>query len=193
MRSLPIAGRLAVIVAIAVAGLIVLALIEVVELRSQMYDGRETELTQVVDSAYGIVAHFADEERAGRMDRASAQQAAQRSVRAMRYGADGSGYVWINDFDGIMLMHPVQPQLERTDMSDTADPNGFRFLAEAIRLARTEGAGTVNYLWPKPGMEQPVGKMSRVRASRPGAGCWPRVSTPTTSRRTSVRACASPG
>jgi len=51
---------------------------------------------------------------------------------------------------------------------DNADPNGKLLFVEFARVVRESGAGFVDYLWPKPGAEQPVAKISYVQ----GFGPW---------------------
>jgi diguanylate cyclase (GGDEF)-like protein/PAS domain S-box-containing protein len=83
----------------------------------------------------------------------------------MRY--DGSEYFWINDLQPRMVMHPVMPELDGKDLSDFTDPNGKRLFVEFVDTVRKSGAGFVEYLWPKPGLTQPVPKISYVKGFSP--------------------------
>jgi signal transduction histidine kinase len=65
--------------------------------------------------------------------------------------ADGKGYVWVHSGNGIMLMHPVKPELEGTDMIGEKDSSGFPYILAMNRLTARNGQGWVVYLWPKPG------------------------------------------
>nr|MBC8472270.1 cache domain-containing protein [Planctomycetota bacterium] len=38
--------------------------------------------------------------------------------------ADGQGYIWIQDLDAVVLMHPIKPSLDGKDMSGFEDKNG---------------------------------------------------------------------
>ncbi len=86
-------------------------------------------------------------------------------VGAMRY--NGSDYLWINDMDVQMIMHPIKPALNGKDLSGFADPSGKKLFVEFVKVCRDKGAGTVEYLWPKPGAEQPVAKLSYVKLFEP--------------------------
>ena len=124
-------------------------------------EDRAAKTKQLVDAAYSIVLHFSQEEKAGRLDRQAAQTAAKAAIRAMRY--DDSEYFWINDMHPRMIMHPGKPALEGTDLSDFADPSGKRLFVAFVETVKRDGAGFVNYLWPKMGHEEPIGKISYVK------------------------------
>ncbi len=60
-------------------------------------------------------------------------------------------------------MHPVKPALDGKDVSDLKDPAGTFVFREFVKVAKASGAGYVDYLWPKPGFDEPVGKTSYVK------------------------------
>lgn len=75
--------------------------------------------------------------------------------------------LWINDFDTRMVMHPFKPELQGRDMSDTKDESGKFLFTEFVRVARSQGAGFVEYFWPRPGNDHPVPKLSYVKGYEP--------------------------
>jgi len=81
-------------------------------------------------------------------------------IRGYRFGE--GDYFFINDYDGTSIMHPIKPELQGQDMMGVEDSNGVRLFSEMIRVAQTEGRGTVGYLWPKPGSDVDVEKLSFV-------------------------------
>jgi hypothetical protein len=83
----------------------------------------------------------------------------------MRYEDDG--YFWINDMSNIMVMHPIKPALEGTDLAGLKDPTGKFFFQEFIKVVKADGEGYVDYYWPKPGAEEPVLKYSHVEGFAP--------------------------
>ena len=74
-------------------------------------------------------------------------------MKSMAYGKDG--YLWINDMQPKMIMHPKQPQLDGTDLSEYKDPKGKRLFVEFVKVCKEKGEGTVEYMWPKPGATRP--------------------------------------
>lgn len=101
----------------------------------------------------------------GELDEQTAQQSALASVRALRY-EDGN-YFWIIDMDAVTLMHPIKPSLEGKNLSGLKDANGTAIFAAFVNKAKESGEGMVPYLWPKPGSETPVRKVSYIKGFSP--------------------------
>ncbi|MFH1914754.1 MAG: methyl-accepting chemotaxis protein [Pseudomonadota bacterium] len=80
--------------------------------------------------------------------------------------SDGN-YFWITDLDTRMVMHPLSPQLDGTDVSGFRDAQGKTLFVDMTRVARGEGEGFVDYSWAKPGREGAVSKLSYVRLFEP--------------------------
>ncbi len=63
-------------------------------------------------------------------------------------------YVFLMNLDGKMLAHPFKPGLTRMDnllsVSDKNLENPKMLFLEFVELARTNGEGWVEYMWPKP-------------------------------------------
>jgi cytochrome c len=60
-------------------------------------------------------------------------------------------YMWINNYDGLMLMHPTKPAMENQNLIGLKDSNGKRFFVDMITACKEKGEGWVDYMWPKPG------------------------------------------
>ena len=88
---------------------------------------------------------------------------AKQQIGNLRFGPDGKDYFFIVDTAGIMLMHPIKPSIVGNDQSDLRDPKGKAFIQEMVKIAKENGQGFVEYLWPKPGENEPVGKLSYVQ------------------------------
>ncbi len=134
-------------------------------LKGQVERGRMVKTHDLTDAAWGVVAHFEGEERAGRLTREQAQGAAIKAVKALRY--DGKEYFWINDMQPRMIAHPMKPDLEGRDLSEMKDPTGKRLFADFVTIVKQKGEGFSDYLWPKPGADAPVPKVSYVRGFAP--------------------------
>lgn len=71
-------------------------------------------------------------------------------------------YLWINGFDGVMLMHPMAPELKGRNHLELKDKNGKLFFAEMIKVCKEKGEGWVDFYWPKPGEKEPSPKVGYV-------------------------------
>jgi methyl-accepting chemotaxis protein len=65
-----------------------------------------------------------------------------------------------------MIMHPIKPALDGSDLSGSADPTGKHLFVEMVKATAATGAGFVNYMWEKPGKETPQTKLSFVKRSQ---------------------------
>lgn len=64
-------------------------------------------------------------------------------------------------------MHPIKPALNGKDLSNVKDPTGKKLFMEFVDVTRKSGEGFVSYMWPKPGSEVDVEKISFVKLFKP--------------------------
>jgi len=125
----------------------------------------ENELQAVVNLAFSSIQAIYDEEGPSIEEK---QELALKIIQSMRYGVDGvDNYLWINDMQPTMVMHPMKPSLDGKSLADFKDPNGKHLFVEMVQVCRSDGQGFVDYMWPKPGSEKPVAKLSFVRLFKP--------------------------
>ncbi|MDH1658734.1 methyl-accepting chemotaxis protein [Pseudomonas mosselii] len=165
LRSMSISRRLWLILLVAVAMLLVLGLLMLRQLHGDLYQAKAEKTRHVVQTAAGILTYYQGLEAAGTLTREAAQQQALQVVRGLRY--DQNDYFWINDLQPKMIMHPANPKLDGQDLSAIRDPDGFAVFNEMVALARSQGAGPVDYRWPKPGASEPVEKTSYIQLFKP--------------------------
>ncbi|WP_165784471.1 methyl-accepting chemotaxis protein [Zhengella mangrovi] len=165
MQRFPIAIRLYALVALAMIVSVVVVASSLFLANGNLMEERRVKLASINESAISILQHFHGLEQAGSLDRETAQRRALETIRAIRFGADG--YVWINDTTPVMIMHPIKPALDGTDLSAIEDSNGKKLFVEFVRVAKQQGNGFVDYTWPKPGSEKPVDKLSNVALFQP--------------------------
>ena len=165
LRSLPISRRLWLILALAILTLILQGAYMLRQIQTDLYAGKSEKTEHVVQSAAGILKHFHSLESAGSLSREEAQKQAMETVRGLRY--DGQEYFWINDQTPVMLMHPMNAKLEGQNLSGFKDPDGKALFNEMVAITRSQGAGQVDYRWPKPGATDPVPKISYVELFQP--------------------------
>ena len=130
------------------------------QMRQERFAEREAATKAVVETALGTVSYFGSQETAGHLTRNQAQAQAIAALNGLRY--QGQEYFWINDLNARMIMHPMKPQLDGTDVSGMKDPTGMAIFVRFAQVVRTQGAGYVSYQWPKPGASSPQPKISYV-------------------------------
>ena len=110
-------------------------------------------------------------------DTATRKKLAKQAIAAMRFGPGDRDYVWINDTEYHMVLHPIKPETEGKYMADYTDPNGKKIFHAFVNVGREKGEGYVAYCWPKEGSDKPVPKIAYVKLYKPwnwvvGAGMY---------------------
>ncbi|MBO9685891.1 MAG: cache domain-containing protein [Mitsuaria chitosanitabida] len=123
-----------------------------------------TTVEQVKNAEQIAKRHF-DRIGAGGLTDAEARKLAAAEIGKIRYS--GNEYIWINDMTPKMVMHPIKPELNDKDLSGNKDPNGLKLFVAFVDTVKAQGAGFVDYLWPKPGSSDPEPKRSYVSGFKP--------------------------
>lgn len=76
----------------------------------------------------------------------------------------GDLYLFVIGYDGKMLAHGVNQKLEGQDMLSLKDANGKAFNVEMLEVAKTKGAGWVDYMWSNPETKKIGPKSSYIQA-----------------------------
>jgi hypothetical protein len=78
----------------------------------------------------------------------------------------GGTYLVINDCDGVMLLHPMKPDMIGKNFLELKDKNGKLFYSEMVKLSKEKGEGWVDFFWPKAGATEPSQKVSYVHKAK---------------------------
>ncbi|MFO7839022.1 MAG: cache domain-containing protein [Desulfosalsimonadaceae bacterium] len=72
-------------------------------------------------------------------------------------------YVFLMNLDGKMLAHPFKPELTKKEhVLLITDPTGKALFVHFVNLARNNREGWVEYMWPKPGRNNPQKKITYI-------------------------------
>ncbi len=80
---------------------------------------------------------------------------------------DGTGYIFIYDFNGIVLSDPVQKQNVGKNLYDTRDTNGVMVIKDLINISQKKEGGFVKYQWLKPTTGTLSPKISYAKSFEP--------------------------
>jgi methyl-accepting chemotaxis protein len=160
LKDIKIATKLYLLIACSFAALILVSAILLSSYKATMYEDRKVKITNLTEAAHSLIENALEEQKSGAISSVDAQNLAKENIKNMRY--EGDNYFWINDFDAKMIMHPIRPELNGTDLSDSKDPNGKTLFAEFAKVGKEQGAGFVDYVWDKNGAPAP--KISYVKA-----------------------------
>jgi methyl-accepting chemotaxis protein len=126
-------------------------------IKESLLSANQDKIDQITELVYNIVDSYQKDVSAGKMPLQEAQSLAMQKVAAIKY--DSSNYVWINDYNGNMIVHPKL----KGNQSNLADKNGVKFINLGTELAKTKGSGVVSYQWKKQGQEKTSPKISYFR------------------------------
>jgi len=164
--ALGLRGKFRISIAVAACGLVTLSVFWLESEKGHLLAEKQRQAVKLVALPLSVIAEEHALEESGAVSRAEAQRRALRVVRAMRY--EGDNYFWVIDMQSkVMLMHPLQPQLESEDITPYKDSAGRSLVAEMVQLVNQRGRGFVSYQWQKPGSSRPAVKQSYVEGYAP--------------------------
>ncbi|HJW11710.1 MAG TPA: cache domain-containing protein, partial [Albitalea sp.] len=164
-KNLSFKRKITLLVGVAIAGLCVLTLFSVAQIRSHIVDGRKAQLVALVQSAHSVVSAYQAKAAAGEMTVAEAQKAAQDALRLARYGSSKTDYFYLWTLDGVGVMHPFKPEWAGQPMiGKVKDADGTDVLAAMLSGAKasTDGNAFVPTNFPRPGQTEPQPKLQYV-------------------------------
>jgi methyl-accepting chemotaxis protein len=166
-KNLAFKQKILLLVGVAIAGLLTLSAVAVVQVRNHISDGRQDQLVMAVQSAHSIVAAYQAKAASGAMSVEDAQKAAKDALRLSRYGgADGKAdYFYIWNTDGMGVMHPIKPEWDGQVMvgkvKDAGGMDIIRAIVDGVAKSK-DGKAFVPTNFPRPGKTEPVPKLQYV-------------------------------
>lgn len=147
-------------------GLLALTFWHAQQTRNVQLAERRQGLSEVVDMAYSIIGGYEKLAANGKLTVEAAQREAMERVASQRYGKNG--YVTLVGADSVIVMHPINPDLNGKNMWDWKDPKGTLLYRQVAAIGSSPaGAGYVEYWWPKPGEKEASSKLSFTKRFKP--------------------------
>ena len=165
LKNMKVSVRLAIISLVAMVSVAIVAVEAIATVEELLHEERRAKIQGLVTSTHSILGHFQQMEASGLVSREEAQRQAMETIKRIRY--DDGNYFWLNDLHPRMVMHPIKPALDGKDLSESVDPDGKALFVEFVKTVRANGAGFVDYMWPKPGENEPQPKISYVKIFKP--------------------------
>ena len=150
IKTLSLRFRILAIPALAALGLLAFAATTVFTVRAGQMEMRRVQIHSVVEGAAKIADAYHAKVDKGEMAEAEAKAAALAAIGMIRF--DGDNYLWVNDLNGILLMHPFRAKEVGKSMLEVKDSAG-KFLYRDFVAAGRAGGGLVDYVGRRPGNE----------------------------------------
>jgi methyl-accepting chemotaxis protein len=160
-----IKSKLVFILIVALVGMATICSISLFSDKESLLEDRKSNTRNLVEVAAGIVSHYHDLQVKGEMSEADAQAAALSVLKELRYNK--KEYFWVNDMTPTLLMHPITLQRVGKNVSEVKEAGGKNIFVEYVNVVKANGAGFVEYQWPKPGSSESVRKVAYVIGYQP--------------------------
>jgi len=155
MKNLKISQQLLLLVTALFVAFAATVYVQISTSSEALYQARYDTLRTQVQSAVSVLKVFHERETAGELTKEEAQAQAFTTLNAMKFDPDG--YFFAYDYDVVMKFHPDARKVGKS-AKGVADPKGYKFRDELVRLGRA-GGGQTNFYASKPG--QPDDKFFR--------------------------------
>lgn len=113
-----------------------------------MYDGYRREIKSEIQTSIAVIQAYYERSQSGELSEEEAKEYAKEDIRYMRYREDNSGYMWIDDTDYNLVMHPILPEQEGNNRYDLTDQNGVKIIQNIMKSAN-EGGGYNEFYFTK--------------------------------------------
>jgi methyl-accepting chemotaxis protein len=132
------------------------------KIKTSIYNERKQSLKAPVEMVYHLLDSM-DRQSSNEFKPLSVVQSEVNSIiNKLKYDS-GKNYIWIHNDKNIFVVHP-NPKNIGKNMTNVADENGVKFIAEMTKIALKNGDGYVEYMFPKPiDVNTPLPKVSYVK------------------------------
>jgi methyl-accepting chemotaxis protein len=166
LNRLKIKAKLAIVLGVSAAALIITVVIAASILHRSMFDERVAKLHAIVETASGLAQSLEDEAVAGHITREEAINRFRTAVHSMWYD-NHNDYLLMISMDGISIANGAAPKQEGTNRLDVKDVTGKSITGSFLETLKTADEGTTSYYYPKPGQTEALAKLTFVKRFRP--------------------------
>jgi methyl-accepting chemotaxis protein len=168
-RQASVTRNFAVLTVSALALLAAAVFLVMTQMRMIMLDQKRAEIRSTVEAAVTVLQGAFDAAKAGGTKPDEALRKAANVLRSARF--DNGNYLYIYDFQGNTLMHPIRKDLEGKNNFGLKDKNGLFIIQEFTKMVKANKAGFTEYYWKKPGQNIETVKIA-YNAQLPGTDAF---------------------
>ncbi len=150
LGNLKIGYKIAALSLLALLGVIVIAAVQLVELRTSLLDDRKEKIRAATEFVVSIAKHYQTKVASGDLSQEEAITQFYEIAAAGKY--DGNiGYFFVFSKDGMTEMHGANASLVGKNLGGLQDSTGNYFIRDLIKAGSNPDGGFSSYYWPKPG------------------------------------------
>lgn len=132
-------------------------------IESKMREEYDLNIKNQVEVVISMINSVYTDYQNGKYSEEEAKKISADMVRNMRYGE--SGYFWIDTYDGDNVVL-LGSSTEGTNRMNTIDSNGYKMVADIIKVGK-QGGGYTEYYFPKEGESNALPKRAYSQAFEP--------------------------
>lgn len=162
--------KIALLVVVALFGLICLTAFSAVEMRRDLLNGRKEVIQSMLEGVYATVSAYQAQETAGTLTREQAQKAAADAIGMIRYGGqDGkSEYVYAFTTEGVGVYHIIKERIGQNMLEKIKDARGNYTWKDILATAKQNpGGGFLITFSARPGQKETIEKLGYVKLFEP--------------------------
>ncbi|MDD0853677.1 bacteriohemerythrin [Halobacteriovorax sp. GB3] len=164
-KSLSIGLKLQIVTLVPMVSIVLVFLFLV---KSHMYNSiiaeRKASLKNVIDLSMATIQNNQMLVKDNKISIEEAKLRSSAEIGQHFYGKDKDDYVWINDFDHVLVSHPKKSLIGK-NMADFKDKKGSFLFQEIVKIAKKDGEGFYQYFWnDKKDPKKHVPKLSFVKS-----------------------------
>jgi methyl-accepting chemotaxis protein len=157
-------SRILLLAILAFGALAALSYFVIGQSRANLYEQKRADARHAIEAGVSIAASFDKRAAAGEMTKEQAQAEAMKVINGIRY--EGNNYLTILDYAGVVLVHPLKPEMVGTNRINIPDPEGKLYVRDFIEGAK-RGGDFITFKFQIPGTSQFTDKLSYVAEYRP--------------------------
>ena len=135
-------------------------------LRKQYLVEQEKRIRFDTQRVLKYIAH-SYESKPEMLDEKALQKQVLNAIEQLYGRQDGTGYIFVYDFNGTLLSDPLQLNTVGKNLYHFKDENGVQVIKELIDVSKEKEGGFVRYTWIKPTTGKPAPKISYASAFEP--------------------------
>lgn len=164
LNNIKLRNKLLIIIVLFVVCSVLQGFYSISSLYNELIDEKKVKVKDEVGAAFNLVTHFYKLQDT--LGKEESQRQAKEAIRSLRFGK--SGYVWINDYQHKLVMHPIKKSKEGKDMTNVKDAKGKYHWQEMVKVATSaKQAGFIHYHYKGPQFTQAEEKVSYVKNFKP--------------------------
>ena len=147
-------------------GLLAVIVILAVYFYSMLPNEQDKMIKEETLKAAAMLQQVYDQSKKDGLTLAQAEKIGADKLRAMRYGADKSGYFWADTVKGLNIVHIDRKNMEGRMRIDF-NINGIYYIRELIKQGLKPDGGYTDYYFPKVGQTVPSKKRAYTILFKP--------------------------